>query len=200
MDLAIKRNDHWVNILRRYPRFGMMQSAAKARGCELTVQDNPHPFRLRSVKGQAKFDNCYTDLDSAALDLTHSFKLLPVKPDGRKTPPKKSPWGSVSGRDKMAEGIFWVDTPSHGGFWISQERLARVPEPFRDTPYSPGPWFEEDEDFAIVVLTFPDEFKAEDVKSARATAWHAEFKKHARKMARKKKKSKKRGSKKSCTS
>lgn len=64
-----------------------------------------------------------------------------------------SPWGRIDLVTVLAEGIVSVSTPSHGGIWLSQERVEQIPEALR-TPspeYSPKPhWWEED-----CEVTFP---------------------------------------------
>ena len=75
-----------------------------------------------------------------------------------------TPWGVPDSVRCIAAGIWWVSTPSHGGYWLSPDRLAAMPEPFKvlKTFGSVGPqWFEEDCDWAIVALAFPAEMAVE---------------------------------------
>jgi len=61
-----------------------------------------------------------------------------------------TPWGSINEYTKIAEGIISVSTPGHGGLWLSDERIAQLPEsyePFTGTKR----WAEEDEDAALVL-------------------------------------------------
>lgn len=60
-----------------------------------------------------------------------------------------SPWGGIDLLTPLGPDAVNVSTPSHGGIWVSPDALARIPEAFRTTAYSPGPWFEEDCDWAI---------------------------------------------------
>ena len=89
-----------------------------------------------------------------------------------------SPWGAVQGTDRVAEGIEFVYTESHGGFHISAERLEQVPQRLQNwaARWAKGwgpQWYEEDCCAAAIPVTFPDEFSAEDV--ARAKSYLANF-------------------------
>ena len=88
------------------------------------------------------------------------------------TQPKRndlSPWGRIDSDNVIADGIVFVNTPSHGGMWISQSRRDAMPEPFRSPEtFAGGNWFEEDCDATRVVLSFPDLFKPEQVSWAKA--------------------------------
>ncbi len=70
---------------------------------------------------------------------------------------KGSPWGAIDSENVVAEGITFVHTPGHGGYKLSRERNAKVDSAWR----KPGGWYEEDCEWAIVALTFPDVFPAE---------------------------------------
>lgn len=70
-----------------------------------------------------------------------------------------SPWGAVQDRQQIAPGIVRVDTASHGGYLLD---LARMLE-FRALFPTFKPWagagaFEEDCDWAAVVMAFPQYF------------------------------------------
>ena len=61
-----------------------------------------------------------------------------------------TPWGSINEYTHIAEGIISVSTPGHGGLWLSDERIAQLPEhyePFTGTKR----WAEEDEDAGLVL-------------------------------------------------
>lgn len=60
-----------------------------------------------------------------------------------------SPWGQIDHLTPLGPDAVRVATPGHGGIWVSPDGLARIPAAFRATVYSPGPWFEEDCDWAI---------------------------------------------------
>ena len=81
--------------------------------------------------------------------------------------PRHTPWGDIHDQREHAPGIVNVSTAGHGGFWLSAERLAEFRAVFPDfDPYAGEPWFEEDEDWAVVVLAFPDMFDDESTWTA----------------------------------
>lgn len=68
-----------------------------------------------------------------------------------------TPWGVIMDEDEpIAEGIRSVSTGSHGGWLLSEERQARVPEHLRN----PQAAYEEDGEFYLVAIAFPDEAPA----------------------------------------
>ena len=76
--------------------------------------------------------------------------------------PTYSPWGAIQSREQVADGIESISTASHGGYWLSRERRASFVARFPDfTPFAGLPWFEEDCDWAAVVLAFPIAFNGE---------------------------------------
>ena len=86
-----------------------------------------------------------------------------------------SPWGTPDHVLPVAEGIAFVTTPSHGGYRLSSERLAAMPEHLRIDRLNTG-WFEEDCDAAMVAVTFPKYFSAIQVQAAwdSLKRWHKE--------------------------
>jgi hypothetical protein len=86
-----------------------------------------------------------------------------------------TPWGVSQGKPAtIADGITFYHTARHGGFHLSPERLAAMPAALRAarTDYGPDyPWFEEDCDYSLVVMAFPEYFTPEErdtaVRSAR---------------------------------
>lgn len=65
-------------------------------------------------------------------------------------PSMSTPWGSIQTYTRIAEGVISVSTAGHGGIWLSDERIAQLPdhyEPFTGTRR----WAEEDEDGALVL-------------------------------------------------
>ena len=76
-----------------------------------------------------------------------------------------TPWGASQLATIYAEGIVAHMTAGHGGFRLSAERNARVIPPLR---IGSG-WYEEDEAWAIVALTFPDLFTGYERKLADRT-------------------------------
>ncbi len=88
-----------------------------------------------------------------------------------------TPWGMSDRVEVSAPGIWWVETPSHGGFLVTRERLEviRTKFPTRQcqVPYTgDSQWFEEDAAYAYVILTFPDFFSPDALAGARWTLEH----------------------------
>ena len=81
-----------------------------------------------------------------------------------------TPWGPAETVATIADGIYFVSTPSHGGFYLKPELNALVPSDWRAASFNGRAqqgWYEEDCDWCMVVLTFPDHFKAEERAQAR---------------------------------
>lgn len=76
-----------------------------------------------------------------------------------------TPWGPSQLASIYAEGIVAHMTAGHGGFRLSPERNARVIPPLRID----SGWYEEDDAWAIVALTFPDLFTGYERKLADRT-------------------------------
>ena len=68
---------------------------------------------------------------------------------------KNTPWGVPDDITKLSEGIFWLDTPSHGGLAIKKTlALSLLPKEALDTfvgDWGTGNWiwYEEDSDSLI---------------------------------------------------
>lgn len=89
-----------------------------------------------------------------------------------------TPWGPSQGGTVYAEGITAHSTAGHGGFKLSAERNREVHQILR----AAGGWYEEDECWAIVAMTFPHLFTALERRHAERTikdswpdAWEAIF-------------------------
>lgn len=80
--------------------------------------------------------------------------------------PKRSPWGPIQDFDVIAEGMASVGTASHGGIKLSRARNAKMPESVRRR----GGWYEEDCEWSLVALVFPEAFSADDVEDAHSKA------------------------------
>jgi hypothetical protein len=82
--------------------------------------------------------------------------------------PTTSPWGRPDQADEIAPGIWFVSTPSHGGFLISQQRFNAMPLQLRQFRTFNGHQgaYEEDCDWSVVVLAFPECFEPHDVELA----------------------------------
>ena len=76
-----------------------------------------------------------------------------------------TPWGPAQTHQHFAEGIDFYSTASHGGFKLSEERLAKIPAEWARYAArwagSPG-WFEEDCAWAAVAITFSEAFPQRD--------------------------------------
>lgn len=80
-----------------------------------------------------------------------------------------TPWGLADHVQHMGDhGILFTSTASHGGIFVPDELLERMPEELRGSNSYSGKrnWFEEDVEWAIPVIAFPDQFSVEYCKSA----------------------------------
>lgn len=90
-------------------------------------------------------------------------KLDPIPPALQSTP-----WGAAQDAFQYAEGLIFVHTAGHGGFWCGPERWLKIRStwpnwrPFGDR----APWLEEDIDCIIATLAFPDLFDDQAVFNA----------------------------------
>ena len=89
-----------------------------------------------------------------------------------------TPWGPSQGATVYAEGVVCHSTAGHGGFHLSAERNRSVHSMLR----ARGGWYEEDEGWAIVAITFPHLFTSYERRCAERTirdswpdAWEAIF-------------------------
>lgn len=91
--------------------------------------------------------------------------------------PQSTIWGTPDTATQLLPGVWEVHTASHGGMILSEERQAAMPEALR----LEGVSYEEDVDWALVVLAFDAEFRRLPAKgfdllvdNARASvkAWH----------------------------
>lgn len=83
----------------------------------------------------------------------------------------QTPWGFAESETYYGRGLVFYSTPSHGGFHVAPWLLKNMPEPYRShTPFCGQPgWYEEDCDWAVVALAFPQFFTQEELESARRT-------------------------------
>ena len=87
--------------------------------------------------------------------------------------PASTPWGHPDIVTEIAPGIVFYSTPSHGGYWLSPARVAAMPKPLRDFQPFAGPnFYEEDADWAIVALAFPQFFPDDAIPAALQTIKH----------------------------
>lgn len=89
-----------------------------------------------------------------------------------------TPWGASQGGTLYAEDVVFHSTAGHGGFHISADRNRKVHPLLR----AEGGWYEEDEGWAAVAITFPHLFTAFERRCAERTikdswpdAWEAIF-------------------------
>lgn len=79
-----------------------------------------------------------------------------------------TPWGPSQSAKTIGRGIIAVTTAGHGGFFVPADVRAEMAEPLR---IKDG-WYEEDCDYAKVVVAFPDLFTEEDRNYANSTMRH----------------------------
>jgi len=79
----------------------------------------------------------------------------------RTAAPTESIWGAPDLVSEVAPGWWQVSTPRHGGFILSAERVARIPDEHLNLSFGGNGWhgfFEEDCDWSIPVFCFPNEY------------------------------------------
>jgi len=71
---------------------------------------------------------------------------------------KTSPWGTIQHKTILAPGIIRVNTASHGGIYLSPERVQKLKQDFPEFRTWTGEleWLEEDCDATIAYVAFPD--------------------------------------------
>jgi hypothetical protein len=92
-----------------------------------------------------------------------------------------SPWGKPDSVTELADGIFEVCTPSHGGIAVRFDLLDRIPAAHRDYArrwshsfsWDHYGWFEEDCAWTAVALAFPEAFTADQRNVALMIASHS---------------------------
>lgn len=85
----------------------------------------------------------------------------------------ETPWGESQTCETIAPGIISVSTAGHGGFMISQSRRDAMPEEIRRiNTFAGGNNYEEDCDWALVALAFPECFLARELHHAIAMKSH----------------------------
>lgn len=76
-----------------------------------------------------------------------------------------SPWGRIDNARRLADGIVCVGTASHGGIYLSPSLNVAMPDVFR----CESGWYEEDCEWALVALIYPDAFSEKAQASAHET-------------------------------
>ena len=97
-----------------------------------------------------------------------------------------TPWGRADHQKRRGSGsashyVMFFSTPSHGGFLVTADMLAKMPSALREIKTWAGEniygkWYEEDGDWAIVALAFPELFDPKDILAAVETGnivWNA---------------------------
>lgn len=72
-----------------------------------------------------------------------------------------TPWGKSQYQETFGVGVTFHETPSHGGFKLSEGKNNQVPDAFRNA----NGWYEEDCEYWKVVLTFPELFHTGEILS-----------------------------------
>jgi hypothetical protein len=80
--------------------------------------------------------------------------------------PKSTIWGTPDTGRRYGEGVILVNTPGHGGFILSPEVNAKVHSAWRTDDRC----YEEDSDWSIVAITFPEMFTEAELVRAHVTA------------------------------
>lgn len=84
---------------------------------------------------------------------------------------RRSPWGVIQDEERIATGITFVSTSSHGGIKLDRRRQAMMPKVFRQK----GGWYEEDCDWCLPALIFPEAFPdKQTLAHSTAKDWHPE--------------------------
>jgi hypothetical protein len=95
-----------------------------------------------------------------------------------------TPWGRPQDVEWITDrstgkttGIAFVSTAGHGGYYVSPELLATMPANWLGATFNEQGrrgWFEEDCDWSLVALAFPQCFIPEELRIARASSkhWH----------------------------
>lgn len=108
------------------------------------------------------FDELGTRLSAAlGYDYAHGFVFNAIGNSGVGFSPKarramgdnSSPWGPIDEEVEIAPGIRFISTASHGGLLLSEIRQQNMPEHLR----LEGAGYEEDGEFYLVALGFPEE-------------------------------------------
>jgi len=81
----------------------------------------------------------------------------------------QTPWGKADSVEQIGEGIFFASTSSHGGYFVPTALLNKIPEDYqrRALKWSGSRnWYEEDCEWASVVVSFAYLFNKDQVTAA----------------------------------
>ena len=79
--------------------------------------------------------------------------------------PTRTPWGDSQTVDSVIDGITAHSTASHGGWHLSDDRIAALVEMDFPRVWTKD-WYEEDCEVSCIVLAFPGEFAPAIVRNA----------------------------------
>lgn len=75
-----------------------------------------------------------------------------------------TPWGDAILKTSYADGIDFFTTQGKGGFRISPDRLASMPDPLNKLgTYHGVGWYEELADWSILAVSFPEVFQDDEL-------------------------------------
>lgn len=93
--------------------------------------------------------------------------------------PTSSPWGKLQSCDKVADGIYWVTTASHGGVLVDSSLAAKLSSYARSTGKvcCSGGFlaFEEDCDWAIPFFELKLPYEKPDAILSTICYWHQQY-------------------------
>ncbi len=119
-------------------------------------------------EGQAEYDDATQGVELFTADEAEETKWETCEC------PNYTPWGHPDQSKELAPGIWSVSTASHGGIYLSPQRLGFMPAIFVNAGFikanTEAGWFEEDCDWAMVALIYPEAFATEiqdDIGAAR---------------------------------
>ena len=135
-----------------HPSWRQMTNTLKEPHRPIYIDDGPKDALTRFADQLAK---------QLGFDYTHGSVFRAIHASGAGFSPKfrramednDSPWGPIDEREEIAPGIVSVITGSHGGLILSPERQDAMPAHLR----LDGAAYEEDGEFNLVTLAFPDE-------------------------------------------
>ena len=78
----------------------------------------------------------------------------------------QTPWGPSQTTQTIGDHIVRVTTAGHGGYYVPPSLYRMMPAALRTNPYGTGTWFEEDCEWALVALAFPDHFQPRQIRNA----------------------------------
>ncbi len=87
-----------------------------------------------------------------------------------------TPWGTADHVEIFDNGIVFASTPSHGGFYVPSHLNAQIPARHRAATFAgrgKEGWYEEDCDWCLVAINFPDVCKNEGERAAARSTFDA---------------------------